>query len=220
MSNILSWLGALLPGLLVSVELCVALVAVGIPLGLIFALGLTHRHRVVRIAALITVEGCRGIPSLVMLYVVYFGLPQLDLVLEAFPSATIAFGITLGGYLADVFRSGFDAVPQGQREAAAALGLGRVSAFFRVILPQASRIVAPPVLGYVISYFQATSLAFAISVPELMSRAYTVASANFRFLEVLLLAGALYAIICIPSERLVDRIGSGRDSPRRTPGMV
>ncbi|WP_413875601.1 amino acid ABC transporter permease [Albidovulum sp.] len=205
MNEILEWMGVLLPGLLVSLQLTAGLVAIGIPLGMVLALGLLSPSRILHLAALVVVEIARGIPALVLLYVVYFGLPQFNVVLDALPAAAIALGIGLGGFLADIFRAGLLAVPAGQREAAAALGLSGTTTFFRVILPQAARITTPPVLGYVISYFQATSLAFAVSVPELTSSAYQVASMNFRFLEVLSLAGVLYAAICITAQHLVDR---------------
>ncbi|MGK9286804.1 amino acid ABC transporter permease [Sinorhizobium meliloti] len=206
MEQVLFFLSKAVPGLLVSLQVTVGVVAIGIPLGLTLALGLINGSALLRTIALTAVEICRGIPALVMLYIVYFGLPQFDVVLDAIPSASLALGISMGGFLADVFRAGLLAVPAGQYEAASALGLSRPTSFFRVILPQTVRIVTPPVLGYVISYFQATALAYTIAVPELMSRSYSVASDNFRFLEALTMAGALYAIICIPCDRLVNRL--------------
>lgn len=215
MENVLAWLPSLMSGLWVSIQLTGLLCAIGIPLGLVLALGLSARNRLLNALALVTVEFCRGIPSLVLLYLVYFGLPQFNLVLEALPSAAIAFGISMAGFLADIFHAGLKAVPPGQHEAAVALGLNARTRFFRVILPQAGRIVTPPVLGYVISYFQATSLAFAIAVPELMNRANSLASNNFRFLELFALAGVLYAIISIGGQLLVDRVGKSNPTVRQ-----
>uniref|UniRef100_UPI003F491F23 amino acid ABC transporter permease n=1 Tax=Ensifer adhaerens TaxID=106592 RepID=UPI003F491F23 len=216
METLLYFLAKALPGLAVSLQVIVGIVAIGIPLGMTLALGLVNGSTVVRAVALVAVEICRGIPALVMLYIVYFGLPQFEVILNAVPSACIALGISMAGFQADVFRAGFLAVPLGQREAAAALGLSRPTAFVRVILPQTIRIVTPPVLGYVISYFQATALAYTIAVPELMSRSYSVAADNFRFLEALTLAGFLYAMICIPCDRLVNLL-SNREGVRPKP---
>jgi polar amino acid transport system permease protein len=204
MDMLFAFLTAMLPGLLVSLQVIAGVVLIGLPLGLLFAVGLINENRGVQIIALIAVEICRGIPALVMLYIVYFGLPQFDVLLDSVPSACIGLGISMGGFVADVFRSGLLAVPNGQREAASAIGLSRGTAFWRVVLPQTVRIVTPPILGYVISFFQATSLAYAIAVPELMNKSYSVASNNFRFLEALALAGVLYAIICIPAARYVN----------------
>ncbi|ACI59707.1 polar amino acid ABC transporter, inner membrane subunit (plasmid) [Rhizobium leguminosarum bv. trifolii WSM2304] len=210
MELVLLFFAKAVPGLLVSLQVTIGVVAIGISLGLTLALGLVNNHAGIRTFALVAVEIFRGIPALVMLYIVYFGLPQFEVVMDAIPSASVALGISMGGFLADVFKAGILAIPLGQREAAAALGLSRSTAFTRVILPQTIRIVTPPVLGYVISYFQATALAYTIAVPELMSRSYTVAADNFRFLEVLTMAGFLYAVICIPSARWVNRL-SNRD---------
>ncbi|MBX5212140.1 amino acid ABC transporter permease [Rhizobium sp. NZLR11] len=217
MELFLLFLSKALPGLLVSLEVTIGVVAIGIPLGLTLALGLLNTSIPVRVFALVAVEICRGIPALVMLYIVYFGLPQFEVLVDAIPSASIALGISMGGFLADVFKAGLLAVPMGQREASVALGLSKPSAFVRVILPQTIRIVTPPVLGYVISYFQGTALAYTIAVPELMSRSYSVAADNFRFLEVLTMAGLLYAIICIPSARLVNRLSSGGEFKSKQP---
>lgn len=205
-----TFLPKMLPGLLISLQVTFGVVLLGIPLGVVLALGMLSESRVLRVGALAMVEVFRGIPSLVFLYIVYFGLPQFGVVLDAVPSACLALGLSMAGYLADVFRAALQAVPAGQREAAMAVGLNRRSAFFWVVVPQMTRIAAPPVLGYVISYFQATALAYAIAVPELMSKSYNVASSNFRFLEALTIAGVLYALICIPADRFVNRLSSDR----------
>lgn len=211
MEFVVLFLAKALPGLLVSLQVTIGVVTIGVTLGMTLALGMVNANKIVHVAALTTVEICRGIPALVMLYIVYFGLPQFEVIIDAIPSASVALGISMGGFLADVFRAGLLAVPLGQREAASALGLSRTTAFFRVILPQTVRIVTPPVLGYVISYFQATALAYTIAVPELMSRSYTVAADNFRFLEALTMAGILYALLCIPAAHFVNRLGVGEE---------
>ncbi|MGW1419951.1 amino acid ABC transporter permease [Bradyrhizobium manausense] len=211
MGTLVVFLSAMLPGLIVSLQVIVGVVLIGIPLGLLLAIGLINQSPMIRVIALIAVEICRGIPALVMLYIVYFGLPQFNVVLDSVPSACLGLGISMAGFVADVFRSGLLAVPNGQIEAAAAIGLSRGAAFWKVVLPQTVRIVTPPILGYVISFFQATSLAYAIAVPELMNKSYSVASDNFRFLEALTLAGVLYAVLCIPAARYVNQL-SERDS--------
>jgi polar amino acid transport system permease protein len=207
----LSWFLDLLPGLLVSVQLAGALLVVGIPLGLLLAVGMTRQSKLVRGITVTVVEVGRGIPSLILLYLVYFGLPQLHLTLDAFLSATVALGVSFAAYVSEVFRSGLLAVPVGQREAASALGLSSRSAFFRVVLPQAVRIVIPPLLGWAIIYFQATSLAFAIAVPELLSRAYVLATTNFEYLGILSLAALLYGAVAIPLALIVERLGTHGD---------
>jgi len=205
------WIGDLSAGLWVSVKLTLAVVAVGLPLGLGLAVAISTGPRPLRWAAVAIVEVARGVPALVVLYLVYFGFPQLDLTLEAFVAASIALGFTMAGYTTEVFRAGIAAVPDGQREAARAIGLRHHQELRDVVLPQAVRIVIPPILGYVVLFFQATSLAFAIAIPELISRAYTIGSTTFRYLDVLVLAALLYAAVAIPASQLIDLLERRRD---------
>jgi polar amino acid transport system permease protein len=205
------WIDELLGGLFTSVKLTIAILAVGLPAGLLLALGVSSSARPVRWLAVVIVEIARGVPALVLIYLVYFGLPQADLTLSAFAAGTAALGFTLAGYTSEVFRAGIAAVPAGQREAARAIGLSHAKELRFVVLPQALRISVPPILGYAILFFQATSLCFAIAVPELLSRAYTIGSSTFRYLSVLLLAGLMFAAVCIPASQLVDSLERRRE---------
>lgn len=206
-----NWIGELSAGLLVSVKLTLAVVAVGLPLGLALAVAISAGPRPVRWLAIAVVEVARGVPALVVLYLVYFGLPQVDLTLQAFAAGALALGFTMAGYTTEIFRAGIAAVPYGQREASRAVGLGRSQELRYVVLPQAVRIVIPPILGYVVLFFQATSLAFAIAIPELLSRAYTIGSTTFQYLNVLVLAALLYAAVAIPASQLIDFLERRRE---------
>jgi polar amino acid transport system permease protein len=205
------WIGDLSGGLWVSVKLTLAIVAVGLPLGLLLAVTISVGPAPARWVAVAIVEVARGVPALVVLYLVYFGLPQVHLTLQAFAAATAALGFTMAGYTTDIFRAGIAAVPDGQREAARALGLRHRQELRHVVLPQAVRIVIPPVLGYVVLFFQASSLAFAIAIPELISRAYTTGSSTFEYLNVLILAALLYAAVAIPASQLIDFLERRRE---------
>jgi polar amino acid transport system permease protein len=136
--------------------------------------------------------------------------------LDAFLSASIALGVSFAAYSCAAIRAGLDAVPNGQREAARALGLHAGDELFRVILPQAVRMVTPPLLGWAIIYFQATSLAFAIAVPELLSRAYTLAVQNFQYFTLLGLAAVIYAAVSIPASLFADYLANRRHARART----
>jgi polar amino acid transport system permease protein len=197
------WAHELLPGLKVSVQLLAGVVLLGTLLAFVLARARASRHRLIRATSIVVMEIGRGFPALVGLYLVYYGLPSAGLTLGSFTAATIALSINFGGYTSDVLRAGFEAVPDGQVEAAQALGLPRRTEFFRIVLPQATHVFLPPMLSWVVIYFQATSLAYAISVPELMSGAYQIASNQYRYLDLFLLTGLLYAVICIPTSRLV-----------------
>jgi polar amino acid transport system permease protein len=200
------WMGQLLSGLWTSIQLTTAMLAVGLPLGLVLALMLSTDRRLVRALAVAIIETGRSVPVLVLLYLVYFGLPEVDVRPGAFAAATAALGFSFGAYTSEVFRAGIAAVPTGQREASQAIGLTRSQEVRLVILPQAVRIVIPPLLGWAVIYFQATSLAFAVALPELLSRAYTLGSSTFQFLSVLILAALLYAIVSIPASLAIDYI--------------
>lgn len=204
------WLPQLLEGLWTSVQLTAAFLAIGLPLGLLFALALSARGPV-RAAAMAVVEVGRAIPVLVLLYLVYFGLPDAGLSLTGFVSATAALGFSFAAYTSEVFKAGIAAVGKGQREAARAIGLSRAKELRLVVLPQGVRIVIPPILGWAVVFFQATSLAFAIAVPELMSRAYTIGAGSFRYLSVLLLAALLYAAVAIPASLAIDALDRRRE---------
>ncbi|MGO3885479.1 MAG: amino acid ABC transporter permease [Mycetocola sp.] len=186
-------------GLLVSFQLTVLSVVFGYLLGLVFALGVTNRNPWLRWPALIVVEIGRGIPALVVLYIVYFGLPAIGVLFENFAAAVVGLTFTAAAYSSEMIRAGIQSVPVGQREAAAALGLGRGASFTRIILPQGLRSAIPPLMGLAIMSFQATSLAYSISVNELMSQAYQVSTITFEYLTVYAITGLIYAAIALPA---------------------
>jgi len=207
---------ALWPGLLVTVRLTLAAAVVGVPLGVLFAVLQTARSRAVRWGAVAVVEVGRGAPALIVLYLAYYGLPQVGLALPSFTAASLALAVTTGAYTSEVFRAGLAAVPAGQREASAALGLSRGEEFRLVVLPQAVRIVVPPLVGWLVLLYQGTSLAFAVSTPELLSRAYNAASISYQFTAALTLAGLMYATLSLAALGLVRLPGRVPRSSRRT----
>ncbi|WP_456694720.1 amino acid ABC transporter permease [Aeromicrobium sp. P5_D10] len=189
--------GDYVPGLWVSVKLTLASLLVGLPIGLLLATLTSSRRRSVRWATVALIEVGRGTPGLIMLYLMYFGLPQVGVTLEAFTAAALGLGFTTGAYTSEIFRAGINSVERGQSEAAKALSLSPWSEFRLITLPQALRRVAPPLVGWAILLFQGTSLAYAISVPELLSRAYNVATLSYQFGSALALAGVMYAAISL-----------------------
>jgi len=202
----LEWLPSLLGGLKLSVEVTAACLVLGIPFGLLLALGVQSRNRIIRAIALVIVEIGRGAPALILLQFAYFGLPNAGLALSSFASATVALAWTTGAYTSEIIRAGLDAVPHGQKEAAAAIGLSGLDALRFVILPQGLRVSVPPLFSFSILMLQASSLCFAIALPELVSQAYVIGSNTFRYMSILVLAGFLYAIICIPATIVVSAL--------------
>ena len=201
-------LPSLLVGLGTSLRLTALALGLGLPLGLLLALGAASSSTVLRRATICVVEIGRGTPALVLLQIIYFGLPESGLTLTAFVSAGLSLALTTGAYTSEIIRGGLQAVPVGQTEASHALGMDRGDVLRHVVLPQGLRIALPALVGFSITIFQATSLAYSIALPELLGKAYSIGSETFLYLSVLTLAGLMYAAITVPSSLFVSRLES------------
>lgn len=196
----------LLSGLGVALQLTALSLLIGFPGGLATALLVSSRNRLVRLVGLAIVEVGRGLPLLVLLYLVYQGLPQVHLSLTNFMSAVAAFAWSTAAYSSEMFRSSLNALPKGQKEAAIASGMGQADTFRFILLPQALRIAIPPLLNLAVQIFQATALAYVITVPEIMQHAYFLGTVSFLYMNVFLLAGLIYAAVTLPSSALIARL--------------
>ncbi|HUH48456.1 MAG TPA: amino acid ABC transporter permease [Mycoplana sp.] len=204
--EIFAWLPDLLSGLSISLQVTALSLLLGIPFGLLLALGVLARNKAVRGASLFLVEIGRGAPALVLLQFIYFGLPSTGLTLGSYSAAIIALAWNTGAYTSEIIRASLQSIAHGQREAAEALGLNRFDELRYVLLPQGLRVALPALLGFSILIFQGTSLCFTIALPELVSRAYEIGSTTFRYFPALLSAGVLYACISIPAALLVNHV--------------
>lgn len=193
----------LLDGLWTSIRLTFMTLLLGLPLGLVLAVGAGSKRLVLRRPVLAVIEIGRGTPALVLMQVVYNGIP---VTLSGFVCAYIALALTTAAYSSEILRGGLQAVPRGEIEAGHALGMNTLHILRDVVVPQGIRIAMPPLLGFCIVIFQATSLAFVIAVPELTAVAKSIANQNFHYFNLLLLAGALYAVITISASVMTERI--------------
>lgn len=198
MEFITRYLPDLAGGLGTSLKIAAVSTIAGLILGLVLAVLSASANRFVRIGTVVVIEIGRGIPVLVMLQLVYFGLPSTGVVLQPMVAAWIALAAITACYSSEIIRSGFISISRGQLEAARDLGLSKHTILLHIVLPQALRVSAAPLAGLAIQMFQATSLTFALSIPELLSQAYDIGSLTFRYLDILGLAGFMYAIIGIP----------------------
>jgi polar amino acid transport system permease protein len=205
----IQWVPALTPGLGVSLSLTGLCLLSGMPFGLLLALAIESKAAPLRIAAFALVEIGRGAPALVLLYLLYFGLPESGITLPAFATAVISLSWTTGAYSSELFRSGLAAVPKGQREASLTSGLHGWTGFRYIVLPQAIRISTPPLASLAVTIFQTSSLAFVIAVPELMSKAYALGSITFEYLSIFCLTSVLYGSITLIALAFV-RLGERR----------
>ena len=167
----------------------------GSVLGLAIAFLRLSATRLVRWSAFACVSVFRGTPLLVQLLLIYFGLPRLGVALDPLPSAILALTLFSAAYLSENFRAGILSIDKGQWEAADSLGMTRRKTIARIILPQALRIALPPVGSRLIALMKDTSLASAITVVEVTRVAEQVGAASFRYLEMFLIAGAIYWMI-------------------------
>lgn len=197
----------LLAGLWLSVRLAALALGIGLPGGLLLAIGASTQRRALRILSVAVVEVGRGTPALVVLQMFYFGLPSVNLTTSAFMAATLALAVTAAAYTSEIIRGGLQAVPRGEVEAAESLGMNRRDTLRHIVVPQGLRIALPALMGFAILLLQATSLAYTISVAELASKAFTIGSQTSQYLSVLTLAGLLYAAITIPASFASDAMG-------------
>ena len=174
--------------------------------GLVLALAKLSTFKPVQACATAYIEVMRGIPALAVLFLIYFGLADFGLVIDAFPAAVIGLGLNGAAYMAEIFRAGILSIHSGQLEAALTVGMTPLAAMRWVILPQALRVVMPPLANFGIALLKDTSVASIISAPELMLRARDLASSSFQPMEVFLLAAAVYLAMSLPVAFLTRRL--------------
>jgi len=182
----------LIQGAVVTVWLTGAAIVGGLALGLVVALLRMSANRVCVAAARGYIWLFRGTPLLIQLVVIYTGLPQIGLKFGVIASALLALILNEAAYLSEIIRSGFLSVPVGQRDAAVALGLSRVLTVRKVLLPQAIRIILPPLGNSVNGLLKATSITSVISMEELMRRSEMLMQVKFDVLEVFAAAAVYY----------------------------
>jgi cystine transport system permease protein len=169
----------------------------GLALALVVALMRLSPVPPVQAVARAYVSVIRGTPLLLQLFIIYYGLPSLGATIDPFPSAVIAFTLNVGGYASEVVRAAILAVPAGQWEAAATVGMGYPTTLRRIVLPQAARVAVPPLSNTLIALLKDTSLASTIQVTELLRKAQEAAAPTYQFFPLYSLAAVYYWVICL-----------------------
>lgn len=169
---------------------------IGLILAVLTALARISNIKFLQIIARIYVSIIRGTPLFVQLFIIFYGLPNLGVTLNPFPSAVIGFSLSVGAYASEIIRAAILSTPKGQWEAAYSIGMSYSQALRRIILPQAARVSVPPLSNTFISLVKDTSLASLVLVTEMFRRAQEIASQNYEFLLVYSEAALLYWIIC------------------------
>jgi polar amino acid transport system permease protein len=192
----------LLEGLGITVLLGAVSIVAGSVSGLLMALLRLYGWAPLRALARVYIDVFRSIPLLVLLVLVYYALPFVGVRLSSFAAAATALSMVSCAYTAEIFRAGIEAIPKGQFEAAEAIGLGFLNTMRDVVLPQALRIVTPPLTSNCINVLKDTALASVVAMPDLLKQA-TQAQALAANPTPLIGAALLYLALLLPLVRLV-----------------
>ena len=198
---------ALLTGTVTTIFLTIATMAIAVPCGIVIAMLRLYAPTPVRALATAYVELFRNLPLILVVFWAFYVLPILTgLGLSPLATGLAALALNVTAYNAETFRAGINSIRRGQSEAALALGMSRVQALRRVIVPQSVRRITPVLASTWVSLFKDTSLVSVIAVTELAYSAMQVRAQTFRVLEMLTAMAAIYWLLGYPQAKLVDWI--------------
>ncbi len=189
-------------GLGVTLQLSALIIAIGTLIGLFGGLGLLYGPAPVRWLLRVYVDLIRGTPLLVVIFLIFYGSPALDIDISGFQAAVVAFGLFAGGHVSEVIRGAVASVPKGQMDAAKALGLTYWRRLAWVILPQALPAILPPWVNTAVEMVKGTSLVVLVSVNDLMFATVKIAERTGNPMPLYLAAAAIYIAINLVISRL------------------
>jgi polar amino acid transport system permease protein len=194
----------LLQGAWTTIWLSIVVMGIGLTLGLVAALMHMSRHPAPRSVARFYLWLIRGTPLLVQLIIIYTGLPQIGIRLNVIQSALLGLSLNEGAYLSEIIRAGILSVPKGQYDAARAVGMPYATMMRVVVLPQAARVIIPPLGNNFNGLLKTTSVTSVISMEELLRRSQMLIQEQFKVLEIFTVA-AIYYLVMITGWNLVQR---------------
>lgn len=194
-----------LEGLKVTLELFTLTLVLSVPLGVLVALGRLSKIKIINKITSCYVLIMRGTPLLLQIVFIFFGLPNLNIIIDRFPAAIIAFTLNYGAYFGEIFRAGIASVDNGQYEASHVLGLSKKDTFFRIILPQAFKTVLPPVANETVTLVKDTALVYVIGLDELLRVGKIACNRDSSLLPLLIIAIVYLVLIGILS-KLLDKL--------------
>ena len=189
-------------GILVTFKVTVGAILLALIIGLITGLGRISSNRFINGLASLYVEVIRGIPLLVQIFYIYYALGRIIKVPDIL-SAIIAMAVCYGAYMGEVFRAGIQSIPKGQAEAALSLGMTRSQTMWHVILPQAFRVVLPPVGNEFIALLKDSSLVSILAVADLLRRGREFASESFTYFETYTVIALIYLILTLFFSKII-----------------
>lgn len=186
----------LLHGALTTIEITATSLVLGCILGLLVGLGRLDRSKPVRYAVCSTyVIFIRGTPLLVQLFLLFFGLPQFDILLPAFLCGVLGLGIYSGAYVSEIVRGAIQSIDKGQMEAARSLGMSQSKAMLTIILPQAVVRMIPPLGNEFIALIKNSALVSLLTIADLMHEGQKIISVSYRSLEVYIAVALVYLVL-------------------------
>jgi polar amino acid transport system substrate-binding protein len=197
-----TFLPILAKGALTTLEISLAAMVLAVALGLVLALMRLYGGGILSLAALLYIEVIRGTPLLIQLFFIFYALPYVGLKLSPFVAAVLGLGLNYAAYEAENYRGGIAGVPKSQSEAGLALGLTQGQTVRHIVIPQALRIVIPPITNDFISLLKDSSLVSVITMVELTKLYGQLASTYYDFLGTGILVAAFYLLLGLPFVRL------------------
>jgi polar amino acid transport system substrate-binding protein len=196
------YLPLLLQGALVTLEISVLSMALAIGLGLMLAVLRVFGPAFIAWPVIGFIEVIRGTPLLIQLFIIFYGLPSIGIKFSPLWAAVIGLGLNYAAYEAENYRAGIQSIPRGQLDAALALGLTRIQTIRKIVLPQAVRLVIPPVTNDFIALLKDSSLVSVITMVELTKMYDQLAATNYDYIGVGLLTAAIYFVLGLPIARI------------------
>jgi polar amino acid transport system permease protein len=200
-------IGAILRGGAMTLLLITVTTLLGTAISIVLAAGRRGGSRILRGAITGYVEVVRNTPFLVQLFFIFFGLPSLGIRLDPFAAAVLAMTLNMAAYTTEIVGAGLDAVPQGQKEAARALGLHKVQVFLKIVLPQALKVIYPALNSQIIIMMLESAVVSQIAVRELTFEADMLQARTFRPFETYLVVTMVYLGLSIGVRRLLIWFG-------------
>jgi polar amino acid transport system permease protein len=206
LTDAVAYLPMLLQGALTTIYITATALVIATVLGLFWALLRVSGIAPLAHASRVLTNVIRGIPIIVVLFYMYFVIPEIGISLSAFQAGSLGLGIAYSSYMAEVFRAGIDAVDVGQFEAAQSIGMSRTKLMRRVVLPQALRIALPPYGNNVVMMLKDSSQTAVITVVELSMQSKLIAAATFKSSTVFTLVALMYLAMSLPMMFAIGRL--------------
>ncbi|HTI79258.1 MAG TPA: ectoine/hydroxyectoine ABC transporter permease subunit EhuD [Acetobacteraceae bacterium] len=215
LQDVFNFLPSLLQGAVITIAVSLLAFALALLFGLVFGIARISRVAPVRGVAACYIQFIRGTPLLLQLFFIYYVLPYVGIVLSPFVSGVIGLTMNYAAYMAEVFRSGIQAIPKGQWEAGSSVGMSRALLMRRIILPQAIRIIVPALGNFFVSIFKDSALVSVITLRDLMFSGQLLASATYKHFEIFTMVAVIYFLISYPTAKLVEWVEAKIDITRR-----